>query len=124
MPVVPAVFNLGEFLLDRHLAEGRGEKVAIFYQDKKYRYREVVEAANRIGTRNQVQALDLIENSDERRKYDLTSLRICMSSGEALPRPCEDIPVCARGGPHRRFHRWGIRPLPRRALSALLLFPR
>lgn len=48
-PNIPAEFNFGEFLLDRHLKEGRGEKVAIFYQDKKYKYREVAEASNRVG---------------------------------------------------------------------------
>ncbi len=49
VPDIPAEFNLGEFLLDRHLKEGRGEKIAIFYKDEKYSYREVAEAANRVG---------------------------------------------------------------------------
>ena len=48
-PDIPDEFNLGEFLLDRHLREGRGEKIAIFYKDEKYSYREVAEAANRVG---------------------------------------------------------------------------
>lgn len=46
---IPDEFNLGAFLLDRHLEEGHGEKVAIIYQDKKITYREIVEAANRLG---------------------------------------------------------------------------
>lgn len=51
MPVsqIPDEFNLGAFLLDRHLDEGRSEKVAIIYKDQKYTYREIAEAANRIG---------------------------------------------------------------------------
>lgn len=49
IPQVPDEFNLGVFLLDRHLDEGRGEKVAIFYRDKKITYREIFEAANRLG---------------------------------------------------------------------------
>lgn len=48
-PEIHDEFNLGEFLLDRHLTEGRGEKVAVIYKDKKYTYREVVESANRLG---------------------------------------------------------------------------
>ena len=51
MPVsrIPDEFNLGAFLLDRHLDEGRSEKVAIIYKDRKYTYREIAEAANRMG---------------------------------------------------------------------------
>lgn len=46
---MPDVFNLGAFLLDRHLDEGRSENVAVIYQDKKYTYAEIAEAANRVG---------------------------------------------------------------------------
>ncbi|MDO9533796.1 MAG: benzoate-CoA ligase family protein [Bacillota bacterium] len=46
---IPDEFNMGAYLLDRHLDEGRGEKVAIFYKDKKITYREIAEAANRVG---------------------------------------------------------------------------
>ena len=51
MPVsqIPDEYNLGAFLLDRHLDEGRSEKVAIIYKAQKYTYRENVEAANRMG---------------------------------------------------------------------------
>lgn len=46
---IPENFNLGAFLLDRHLDEGRGEKVAIYYKDKKFTYREIWEASNKVG---------------------------------------------------------------------------
>lgn len=48
-PKIPSQFNLGTFLLDRHLLEGRGDKVAMIYKDKKYSYRETMERANRVG---------------------------------------------------------------------------
>lgn len=46
---IPDEFNFGAFLLDRHLQEGRGEKVAVIYRDKKFTYRDVAETANRVG---------------------------------------------------------------------------
>jgi benzoate-CoA ligase len=45
----PEYFNQGVFLVDRHLEEGRGEKVAIFYLDQKITYRELFENTNKVG---------------------------------------------------------------------------
>lgn len=47
--VIPEEFNLCTFLLDRHLEEGRGSKVAVYYEDKKLTYAEIAEMANRTG---------------------------------------------------------------------------
>jgi len=48
-PSVPETFNQAAFLTDRHLAEGRGEKVAIYYLEERITYKELVERANRVG---------------------------------------------------------------------------
>ncbi|MDO9534675.1 MAG: benzoate-CoA ligase family protein [Bacillota bacterium] len=42
-------FNLGDFLLDRHIREGRGDRTAIYYKDMVITYRELLDAANRTG---------------------------------------------------------------------------
>lgn len=47
--VVPQEFNLAAFFLDRHLAEGRAGKIAVYYQDQAITYAELAEAANRLG---------------------------------------------------------------------------
>ncbi|RJX24373.1 MAG: benzoate-CoA ligase family protein [Dethiobacter sp.] len=49
IPEITSEFNLGAFLLDRHLKENRGNKVAIYYEGQKITYEEVLAAANRIG---------------------------------------------------------------------------
>ncbi len=49
MPVVEENFNLGDFLLDRHIREGKGDKAAIYYQDKVITYQDLLEASNRAG---------------------------------------------------------------------------
>ena len=49
VPEVPEEFNLGDYLLDRHLREGRSDRIAIYYKDKTITYRELVEAANKTG---------------------------------------------------------------------------
>ncbi|MGB9886187.1 MAG: benzoate-CoA ligase family protein [Moorellales bacterium] len=46
---VPEVFNLATFLLDRHLSEGRGNKVALYFRDRSYTYSELADQANRLG---------------------------------------------------------------------------
>lgn len=46
---VPETFNQGVFLVDRHLQQGRGEKVALYYLDQKITYRQLVENVNRLG---------------------------------------------------------------------------
>jgi len=49
MPEMADWFNLGDFLLDRHIREGRGNKAAIYYRDKVITYSELQEAANKMG---------------------------------------------------------------------------
>jgi benzoate-CoA ligase family protein len=49
VPEISQEFNLGAFLLDRHIQEGRGGKVAVYYKDKKITYAEIVGYANRVG---------------------------------------------------------------------------
>ncbi len=52
MPVnleIPEQFNVTTLFVDRHLAEGRGDKIAIYYQDGAITYREVYENVNRAG---------------------------------------------------------------------------
>jgi benzoate-CoA ligase family protein len=47
--VVPEEFNLAVFLLDRHVDEGRGKKVAAYYKSETYTFTDLAEAANRVG---------------------------------------------------------------------------
>src|SRR5438128_9235960 len=47
--VVPDQFNAATAFLDRNLAEGRGEKTAIYYEGASYTYAQVAELANRVG---------------------------------------------------------------------------
>src|SRR5215472_14510337 len=47
--VVPDQFNVATAFLDRNVAEGRGEKTAIFYEGNSYTYAQVAELANRVG---------------------------------------------------------------------------
>ncbi|OPX90721.1 MAG: Benzoate--CoA ligase [Pelotomaculum sp. PtaB.Bin013] len=49
MPEIPAEFNITTYLMDRHLKEGRGNNVCIYYEDEKITYAEVAERANRLG---------------------------------------------------------------------------
>lgn len=46
---IPDEFNVAVYLLDRHLQEGRAEKVAVFYEDRTITYRELAQTANRVG---------------------------------------------------------------------------
>lgn len=46
---IPEEFNIAVYMLDRHLAEGRGDKVAVFYEEQQITYRELVQMANRAG---------------------------------------------------------------------------
>ena len=50
MRSLPQVFNAATHFVDRHLAEGRGEKVAIECADERVTYREVAERVNRFGS--------------------------------------------------------------------------
>jgi len=44
---VPEQLNLAEFLLDRHVKEGRGDNVAVLYGDTKTTYNELLAMANK-----------------------------------------------------------------------------
>ena len=44
-----AVFNAAEYFVDRHLAEGRGAKVAIECGDERVTYEQLSERVNRVG---------------------------------------------------------------------------
>lgn len=46
---IPEIFNQGEFLSDRHVKEGRGKNIAIYYKDQKITYEEMVSMVNRFG---------------------------------------------------------------------------
>ncbi len=45
---VPGKLNLAEFLLDRHVKEGRGDNVAIYFGDTKTTYKELLAMANKV----------------------------------------------------------------------------
>ena len=47
--VLPDQFNASATFLDRHIAEGRGEKIAVYHEGKSYTYAQIAELANRIG---------------------------------------------------------------------------
>lgn len=49
MPEVPEEFNITSYLLDRHLEEGRGDRICIYYEDDKITYAQVAEQSCRIG---------------------------------------------------------------------------
>ena len=42
-------FNQGVFLTDRHLEEGKGEKIALYYEDQKITFRQLRDFANKFG---------------------------------------------------------------------------
>ena len=46
---IPARFNAASFFVDRHVAEGRGDKVAFFYEDTSLTYGGMAELVNRAG---------------------------------------------------------------------------
>jgi benzoate-CoA ligase family protein len=46
---IPARFNAATFFVDRHIEEGRGGKVAFFYEDRSITYGELQELVNRTG---------------------------------------------------------------------------
>ena len=47
--IIPDQFNAATAFLDRNVAEGRGEKTAIYYEGQAYSYAQVAELANRVG---------------------------------------------------------------------------
>ncbi|HEY6372262.1 MAG TPA: benzoate-CoA ligase family protein [Candidatus Sulfotelmatobacter sp.] len=46
---LPEEFNAASYFVDRHIAEGRGEKVAIESEDRRVTYRQLFESVNRAG---------------------------------------------------------------------------
>ncbi|HEX3245378.1 MAG TPA: AMP-binding protein, partial [Chloroflexota bacterium] len=55
---VPETFNLATYLVDRHVAEGRGDRLAIVCGDQEVSYRQVQTRANRLG--NALRALGVV----------------------------------------------------------------
>ena len=47
--VLPDQLNIADTFLDRHIAEGRGGKIAVYHEGKSYTYAQISELANRIG---------------------------------------------------------------------------
>ncbi|HWP44600.1 MAG TPA: benzoate-CoA ligase family protein, partial [Blastocatellia bacterium] len=45
----PERFNMATYFLDDRIKEGRGDKVAVYYEDRKYTYGEVQAMSNRVG---------------------------------------------------------------------------
>lgn len=45
----PEQFNMASYFLDHNIEEGRGDRVAVYYRDEQYTYRQVYEMANRCG---------------------------------------------------------------------------
>ncbi|MEK7878911.1 MAG: AMP-binding protein, partial [candidate division NC10 bacterium] len=46
---IPDRLNMGEWLVDRHLREGRGGQVAVYGEDRSYTYEEIHRLTNRFG---------------------------------------------------------------------------
>ncbi|HEY3117802.1 MAG TPA: benzoate-CoA ligase family protein [Chloroflexota bacterium] len=46
---VPETFNMATVLVDRHVAEGRGDRVAIYYRDQSITYADLLRRVNRAG---------------------------------------------------------------------------
>jgi benzoate-CoA ligase family protein len=47
--IVPDQFNVATAFLDRNVAEGRGSKIAIYFEGNSYTYAQIAELANRAG---------------------------------------------------------------------------
>jgi benzoate-CoA ligase family protein len=45
----PEQFNMASYFLDDRIEEGRGERVAVYYEDQQYTYADVQKMANRVG---------------------------------------------------------------------------
>jgi len=46
---VPAQFNVARYFVDRHVEEGRGDRIAFFYEDASVTYAQLQELVNRTG---------------------------------------------------------------------------
>jgi len=49
MVAIPSEFNVATYFVDRNVAEGRGDRVAIEYGDERITYRQVLDNVNRFG---------------------------------------------------------------------------
>ncbi|MDT3699980.1 MAG: benzoate-CoA ligase family protein [Thermincola sp.] len=47
--VIPERLNLATYFLDENIACGRGERVALYYQDQSYTYNQLCELTNKVG---------------------------------------------------------------------------
>ena len=47
--LLPDQFNIAAAILDRNVAEGRGDKIAIYCEGETYTYAQIVEMSNRVG---------------------------------------------------------------------------
>ncbi len=47
--ILPEQFNAAAAFLDRNVAEGRGDKIAVYFEGKAYTYAQIVEMSNRVG---------------------------------------------------------------------------
>src|SRR5215813_6906777 len=45
----PETFNMADYFLDHNLAEGRADKIAVYYRDEQYTYADVHQMTNRCG---------------------------------------------------------------------------
>ena len=48
-PEIPERYNLVDHFVDRHVREGRGDKVAIISSEQRVTYSEIAELVNRVG---------------------------------------------------------------------------
>jgi 2-aminobenzoate-CoA ligase len=56
----PEELNLGHYLLDRHIIEGRGERVALLFQERKITFSNLQKEVNRLA--NALQGLGVVKN--------------------------------------------------------------
>src|SRR5665811_138791 len=54
---LPEEFNAASYFVDRHIAEERGDKVAIECEERRVTYRQLFESVNRVG--NALKSLDV-----------------------------------------------------------------
>src|ERR1700758_936452 len=68
----PDIFNAAAYFVDRHIAEGRGEKIAIECGDRQLTYRQLFEGVNqaghalkKLGVRPEERVLLLLQDTPE-----------------------------------------------------------
>lgn len=54
---LPEAFNAADYFIDRNVREGRGEKIAVLCEDRRFTYRQLQENVNRFG--NALKSLDV-----------------------------------------------------------------